>query len=226
MWVQEACSYVSRITNQRRAPRQCRDILGGSRFSVDCAGAPVTTALALRISAPPETAEPTPIMDWHVVSARSRIRLAAGRFLASRGTLRDVSGVVRLIEGQPRYTHVDIQAPVATLEISARRRLGLDADLFPFVSFYGWRIRGNPRRSFALDGELQVGGVRRQVVANVVTTGYRFDDATETEEAMWHAQLGVGRRIRLVLDVTLVRQASRPLYLTVPIASRTAVSNS
>jgi len=207
MWVEEACFYVSRIADQRHASRQCRGVLGGSRFSVDCAGAPVTTSLALRISGPPATAEPTPILDWHVVSAKSRIRFTAGRFLgASRGTLRDVSGVVRLIEGQPRYTHVDIRAPVATLEISARRRLGLDADLFPFVSFYGWRIRGNPRRSFALDGELQVGVIRRQVVANVVNTGYCFDDATETEEARFRAQLSFGRRIRLVLDMTLVRQ--------------------
>jgi hypothetical protein len=116
-----------------------------------------------------------------------------------------------LIEGQPRYSHVDIRVPVATLEIGARRRLGLDVDLYPFVSFHGWRIRGNPRRSFALDGELQVGQVRRQVVANVVTTGDRFDIATGTEEATFHASLSLGRRIRLVIDMTLARQLQESL---------------
>ena len=146
-------------------------------------------------------------MDWRIVPAKSRIRFAVGRFLAtSRGTLHNVSGVVRLIEGQPRYTHVDIRVPAGALGISARRRLGLDADRFPFVSFYGWRVRGNPRRSFALDGELRLGEVRRQVVAQVVTTGYRIDDATEAEEATFRARLLVDRRIRLVLDVTLARQ--------------------
>jgi polyisoprenoid-binding protein YceI len=170
----------------------------------------MTTSLALPISAPPEPVEHAPIMDWHVVPAKSRIRFAAGRFLGtSRGTLHNVSGVVRLIEGQPRYTHVDIRVPVATIGIIARRRLGLDAGAYPFVSFYGWRIRGNPRRSFALDGELRVGEVRRQVVANVVTMGDRFDDATETEEVTFHAQLSVGRSIRVFIDATLARQVSR-----------------
>lgn len=171
----------------------------------------MTTALVLPISAHVETVEPGPIMDWHVVPARSRIRFAVGGLLStSRGTLQNVTGVVRLIEGQARYTHVDIRVPVATLPSGARRRLGLDAALYPFMSFYGWRIRGNPRRSFALDGELQVGRVKRQVVANVVTTDYRVDDVTETEEATWHARLGLGRRIRLVLDMTLARQVSHP----------------
>jgi polyisoprenoid-binding protein YceI len=162
----------------------------------------MTASLALPVSAP--------IMHWHVVPAKSRIRFAAGGILGtSHGTLDNVSGVVRLIEGQPRYTHVDIRVPVATLAMSAGRRLGLDADLYPFVSFYGWRIRGNPRRSFALDGELQIGNVRRQVVVNVVATGDRFDEATETEEATFHAQLTVGRRIRVVIDVTLTRSTTR-----------------
>jgi polyisoprenoid-binding protein YceI len=152
-------------------------------------------------------AEPGLIMDWHVVPAKTRIRFAVRRFLGtSRGTLHNVTGVVRLIEGQPRYSHVDIRVPVATLESGARRRLGLDVDLYPFVSFHGWRIRGNPRRSFAIDGELQVGQVRRQVVANVVTTDDRFDDATESEEATFHASLSLGRRLRLVIDMTLARQ--------------------
>jgi polyisoprenoid-binding protein YceI len=167
----------------------------------------VTTSLALPVAGPLDTVQPAEIMDWHVVPAKSRIRFAVGRpFGISRGTVYNVSGVVRLIEGQPRYTHVDIRVPATALEIRARRRLGLDADLYPFVSFYGWRVRGNPRRSFALDGELQVGEVRRQVVAQVVTTGYRSDDATEAEEATFRAQLLVDRRIRLVLDVTLARQ--------------------
>ena len=162
----------------------------------------MTTSLA-----PLEKAEPRSIMDWHVVPARSRIRFAAGRFLPTTGTLRNVSGVVRLIEGQPRYTHVDIRVPVAALGINARRRLRLDADLYPFVSFYGWRIRGNPRRSFAIDGELQVGEVRRQVVANVVTTGDRFDEATETEEATFRAHVSLGGRIRVSIDMTLTRSS-------------------
>jgi polyisoprenoid-binding protein YceI len=168
----------------------------------------MTTTLALPVASPLETVEPGLIMDWHVVPEKSRIRFAVGRFLGtSRGTVYNVNGVVRLIEGQPRYTHVDIRVPATALEIRARRRLGLDADLYPFVSFYGWRVRGNPRRSFALDGELRVGEVRRQVVAQVVTTGYRSDDATDSEEATFRAQLLVDRRIRLVLEVTLARQA-------------------
>jgi polyisoprenoid-binding protein YceI len=166
----------------------------------------MTTSVAMPTSAPPETAELTPIADWRVVPARSRIRIAAGRWIGVRGTLRNVSGVVRLIEGQPRYTHVDIRAPVATIAISARRWLGLDAELFPFVSFYGWRVRGNPRRSFALDGELQVGEVRRQVVVNVVAAGSRIDDATGTEESTFHARLTLDRRIRVFIDLTLARQ--------------------
>jgi polyisoprenoid-binding protein YceI len=221
MWVEEACSYVSGITivgqpadragisDRRRAPRQRRDILTGSRFSVDRAGALMTTSLALPMAAPPEPAEPRPIMDWHVVPAKSRIRFAAGRFLGTRGTLRDVRGVVRLIEGQPRYTHVEVRVPAAAVGIMARRRLRLDADLHPFVAFFGWRIRGNPRRSFALDGELQVGEVRRQVVASVVTTDYRFDDATETEEATFRARLSLGPWIRVFVEMTLARQVSR-----------------
>ncbi len=168
----------------------------------------MTTSLALPISAPPETAKPGLVMDWHVVPAKSDVRFVAGRIIgASRGTLHNVSGVVRLIEGQPRYTHVDIRVPVATLAVSAGRRLGLDAELYPLVSFYGWRIRGNPRRSFALDGEIQIGAVKRQVVVNVVATGVRFDDETGTEEATFHAQLVLGRRIRVFIDVTLARQA-------------------
>jgi len=170
----------------------------------------MTMSLAVPNSALAQAVEPGPIMDWRVVPAKSRIRFAAGSFLASHGTLRNVSGVVRLIEGQPRYTHVDIRAPVATLETSARRRLRLDADLYPFVSFYGWRLRGNPRRSFALDGELQVGKFRRQVVANVAASGSRFDDASGTEEATFHAQLTVGRRLRVTIDITLARPRSTP----------------
>jgi polyisoprenoid-binding protein YceI len=158
----------------------------------------MTAALALPVSAP--------IMNWHVVPTKSRIRFSAGRFLGtSHGTLHNVSGVVRLIEGQPRYTHVDIRVPVATFEKSARRRLGLDGDLYQFVSFHGWRIRGNPRRSFALDGELHVGEIRRQVVADVVASGSHFDEATETEEATFNARLSLGRRLRVVLDITLAR---------------------
>jgi polyisoprenoid-binding protein YceI len=167
----------------------------------------MTMSLALPISAPLETAERTLIMDWRVVPAKSRIRFAAGRFLgASRGTLRNVSGVVRLIEGQPRYTHLDIRVPVATLDRHARRRLKLDGDRYPFVSFYGWRIRGDARRSFALDGELQLGELRRRVVANVVTTSYRFDEASESEEATFRAALNLGGWLRLIIDVTLNRR--------------------
>lgn len=167
----------------------------------------MTTSLALPLSAPLETVEPGAIMDWHLVPAKSRVRFAVGRlFGTSRGTLYNVSGVVRLIEGQPRYTHVDIRAPVAALAISTRRRLGLDTDLYPFVSFYGWRVRGNPRRYFSLDGELQLGALHRQVVVNVVAAGHRLDDATGTEEAAFRGQLLVDRRVRLALDVTLARQ--------------------
>jgi len=140
------------------------------------------------------------VMDWQVVSAKIH------------GTLTDVRGVVRLIEGQPRYTHVDIQVPATAIEIRARRRLGLDADLYPFVSFYGWRIRGNPRRSFALDGELRVGTVKRQVVVNVVATGHRIDDATGTEEAAFHAHLVIDRHIRFFVD-TLIRRVPSPSSL-------------
>jgi polyisoprenoid-binding protein YceI len=168
----------------------------------------MTTALAVPIPALPGPAELGPIQDWRVIPAKTRTRFTVGRWLgAIHGTLNTVSGVVRLIEGQPRYTHVDIRVPVTALDIRTRRRLRLDADPYPFVSFYAWRIRGNPRRSFALDGELRVGQWRRDVVVNVSATDHCFDDATGTEEATFHAQLVVGRRIRLSLDVTLARVA-------------------
>jgi polyisoprenoid-binding protein YceI len=170
----------------------------------------MTSALAEPISRLAQAAEPGPIQDWRVVPAKTRMRFTVGRLLgAIHGTLNTVSGVVRLIEGQPRYTHVDIRVPVAALDNRTRRRLGLDAGPYPFVSFYGWRVRGNPRRSFALDGELRVGELRRDVVVNVSATDHCFDDATGTEEATFRAQLVVDRRIRLSLDVTLARVAVR-----------------
>lgn len=151
---------------------------------------------------------PGSIQDWRLMPAKSHVRFTAGRFLAAvHGMVNNVSGVVRLIEGQPRYTHVDIRVPVTALDIRTRRRLGLDADLYPFVSFYGWRVRGNPRRSFALDGELRIGQLRRDVVVNVSAADHHLDEATGIEEATFRAQLVVDPQIRLVLDVTLVRSA-------------------
>ena len=170
----------------------------------------MTIALAEPIFRLPEAAEPGPIQDWRVVPAKTQIRFTVGRFLgAIHGTLNTVSGVVRLIEGQPRYTHVDIRVPVTALDIRTRRRLRVDSNPYPFVSFYGWRIRGNPRRSFAVDGQLQVGQLRRDVVVNVSAADHRFDDATGTEEATFRAHLVVDRRIRFILDVTLARVAVR-----------------
>jgi polyisoprenoid-binding protein YceI len=170
----------------------------------------MTIALAEPISRLAQAAELGPIQDWRVVPAKTRMRFTVGRLLgAIHGTLNTVTGVVRLIEGQPRYTHVDIRVPVTALDNRTRRRLRVDADPYPFVSFYGWRIRGNPRRSFAVDGELRVGRLRRDVVVNVSATDYHFDDATGTEEATFRAQLVVDPRIRFSLDVTLARVAVR-----------------
>jgi polyisoprenoid-binding protein YceI len=170
----------------------------------------MTIALAEPISRVAQAAELGPIQDWRVVPAKTRMRFTVGRLLgAIHGTLNTVTGVVRLIEGQPRYTHVDIRVPVTALDNRTRRRLRVDADPYPFVSFYGWRIRGNPRRSFAVDGELRVGRLRRDVVVNVSATDYHFDDATGTEEATFRAQLVVDPRIRFSLDVTLARVAVR-----------------
>jgi polyisoprenoid-binding protein YceI len=169
----------------------------------------MTIALAEPISRLAQAADPGPIQDWRVVPAKTQIRFTVGRFLgAIHGTLNTVGGVVRLIEGQPRYTHVDIRVPVTALDSRTRRRLRLDADPYPFVSFYGWRIRGNPRRSFAVDGQFQVGALRRDVVVNVSASEHRFDDAG-TEEATFRAHLVVDRRIRFILDVTLARVAGR-----------------
>jgi len=172
-----------------------------------------------------------PITDWHVVPEKSRIRFATGPFLSTvRGTLGAPSGVVRLSEGQARYAHIDVRVPVATLEMSTRRWyawlfkwMGLDTGLYPFVSFYGWRVRGNPRRSFALDGELRIGALRRQVALNVAATGHRLDGPTEIEEATYSTQFsldlnsGTGgplrdRRIRVLVDITLARVVARAAF--------------
>jgi hypothetical protein len=164
------------------------------------------------------------VVDWHVVPEKSRIRFATGPFLSTvRGTLGAPSGVVRLIEGHARYAHVDVRVPVATRYSWFFKWMGLDTGLYPFVSFYGWRVRGNPRHSFALDGELRIGAVIRQVALNVAAIGHRLDGPTDTEEATYCTQFsldlnsGTGgalrdRRIRVLVDMTLARAVARAAF--------------
>jgi polyisoprenoid-binding protein YceI len=175
------------------------------------------------------------VSDWRIMPEESRVTFAVRHYLLStlRGVSRRPYGVVRLNEADPRFTHVDVRIPVDSFTTGRRwqdRQLVspayLDADVYRDIVFHGHWLRGNPHREFALDGEVRLRGVAREISLNVQAGNRRIDERTRTERASYHATTVLDRRdfwhtppvaprailgdtIRITLDLTLTRSVSR-----------------
>jgi polyisoprenoid-binding protein YceI len=201
------------------------------------------TSLAMAAE-PPSTVAPAAvaISDWRIVPERSRVAFSARHYLL--WTLQGVSlqprGIVRLNEADPRFTHVDVRIPVASLTTGRRwqdRQLlspaFLDGEVHREIAFLGHWLRGAPRREFALDGELRLRGVAREITLNVKARDRRIDERSGTERATYHATTVLDRRdfwhtppvaarailgdtIRITLDLTLMRSLSQWEDASVP----------
>jgi len=180
------------------------------------------------------------VTDLRIVPAQTRLAFSTRSVIGTvHGVFTDVRGVVRLNEADPRYTHVDVRVPVASIvthsTVRDARFLGpefFDAVAYPAICFYGRWLRGDPLREFALDGELRVRDVGREITLDVRTIDRTVDGAGATEHARYRATTVIDRRdfrlvarhrldlgplalgytIRITLEVTLARQrrASAP----------------
>ena len=145
------------------------------------------------------------------------------------GVSRGLQGIVRLNEADPRFTHVDVRIPVESFATGRPRqdrqllsRAFLDGEEYRDIAFHGHWLRGDPRREFALDGELRLRGVAREITLNVKARNRRVDERSGTERASYHATTVLDRRdfwrtppvaarailgdtIRIAVDLTLTR---------------------
>lgn len=174
------------------------------------------------------------ISDWRIVPEQSHVAFSARHYVlwTLRGVSHRVHGIVRLNEADPRFTHVDVRIPVDSFRTGRpwkdRQLLSpafLDGEVHQHVAFLGHWLRGDPRREFALDGELRLRGVAREITLNVKSRGRRIDERSGTERASYHATAVLDRRdfwhtppvvgrailgdgIRMALDLTLTRRLS------------------
>src|SRR5215469_15519573 len=143
------------------------------------------------------------ISDWRIVPEHSHVAFSVRHYLlwTMQGVSRRAVGLVRLNEADPRYTHVDVRIPVDSFTTGRlwqdRQLLSrpfLDGEVYPEISFHGHWLRGNPAREFALDGELWLRGVAREIILHVKARDRRTDDRTGTERAIYHATTVLDRR--------------------------------
>jgi polyisoprenoid-binding protein YceI len=142
------------------------------------------------------------ISDWRIVPAKTRITFSMRHFFWTlRGAFRQVRGVVRLNEADPRYTHVDVRIPVAGVTTGSpwrdRRLAGpdlLDGSLYPAIYFHGWWLRGDPHGEFALDGELRVRDVGREITLQVTAHERGIGATGAPGEVTYHATTTIDRR--------------------------------
>ena len=195
------------------------------------------TALALlpdtSLTAPPVV---DTISDWRIVQEKSSLEFLVRRYMLStlRGVSRRLYGVVRLNETDPRYTHVDVRIPVDSFTTGRDWRdhqllspAFLDGEVYRDITFHGHWLRGDPSREFALDGELRLRGIAREIILNVKARDRRIDERTGIERATYHATTVLDRRdfwrtppvvhrailgdtMRIALDLTLTRR--RPTH--------------
>ncbi len=109
------------------------------------------------------TPVPSSIEDWRISTGASQVRFRARRYAFGtvQGTFHRVYGVVRCDEGDPRYTHVDVQIPVASLTTGHWWRNGhilgrdlLDGASYQNIRFLGHWLGGDRGGEFSLAGEL------------------------------------------------------------------------
>ncbi len=194
------------------------------------------TALAMAAESPFTVAPAAvAISDWRIVPQKSRVAFSARHYLVwtLQGVSRAPRGVVRLNEADPRFTHVDVRIPVASFttgrpwqDRQLRSPAFLDAEVHRDIVFHGHWLRGEPRREFALDGELRLRGVAREITLNVKARDRRIDERSGTERATYHATTVLDRRdfwhtppvagravlgdtIRVTLDLTLTRSVAQ-----------------
>jgi polyisoprenoid-binding protein YceI len=185
--------------------------------------APDTSALAPSVTAS--------VSDWRVVPEQSHVTFSARHYVlwTLHGVSRGLQGVVRVNEADPRFTHVDVRIPAESFATGRPRldrqlvsRAFLDGEVYRDIVFLGHWLRGDPRREFALDGELRLRGVAREITLNVKARNRRVDDRSGTERASYHATTVLDRRdfwrtppvaarailgdtIRIAVDLTLTR---------------------
>ena len=190
------------------------------------------TSLAMVADTPPTAVA---ISDWRIVPEESQVAFSARHYTlwTLHGVSRQLYAVVRLNEADPRFTHVNVRIPVASFttgrlwqDRQLRSPAFLDADVYRDIIFHGHWLRGEPRREFALDGELRLRGVAREITLNVKARDRRVDERSGTERATYHATTVLDRRdfwhtppvagrailgdtIRIALDLTLTRSLSR-----------------
>lgn len=193
------------------------------------------SSLAVRAAVPPATPSATQVIThWDVVSAKSCVTFSAAHWLlwTLRGVFHGVRGVVRLVEAEPRFTHVDVRIPTASLTTGSVRRDRwllspelLDAGVYKEIIFLGHWLRGDPRDEFALDGQLRLRGVPREISFRARAGERHVDPTTGIEQVRYHATTVLDRRdfgivaraphdlggavlgdtLRVALDVTLSR---------------------
>lgn len=143
------------------------------------------------------------VADWRIITAASRVQFRARRYVFGtvQGTFRQVRGVVRSDEADPRYTHVDVRIPVASLTTGHWLRdahiLGtdlLDGTNYQTIRFVGHWLRGDPQREFSLDGDLTLRDVSREVILRVQAGNRDIDAAAGIETARFRATVVVDRR--------------------------------
>ncbi len=171
------------------------------------------------------------VSDWRIVPEQSHVAFSARHYLlwTLHGVSRGLHGVVRLNEADPRFTHVDVRIPVESFSTGSARqdrqllsRAFLDGEVYRDIVFLGHWLRGDPHREFALDGELRLRGVAREITLNVKARNRRVDERSGTERASFHATTVLDRRdfwhtppvaarailgdtIRIAVDLTLTR---------------------
>jgi polyisoprenoid-binding protein YceI len=146
---------------------------------------------------------PDAISDWRIVQDKSQVTFSARHYLlwTLQGVSHELDGVVRLNEADPRFTHVDVRIPVESFTTGRtwqdRQLLSpsvLDGEVFREIAFHGHWLRGDPRREFALDGELRLRGVAREITLNVKARDHHVDARSRTEHATYHATTVLDRR--------------------------------
>jgi polyisoprenoid-binding protein YceI len=194
------------------------------------------TSLAIVADTPPTVAPAAvAISDWRIVPEMSQVAFSARHYLVwtLHGVSRQLHAVVRLNEADPRFTHVDVRIPAASFttgrpwqDHQLASPAFLDAEVYRDIVFHGHWLRGEPRRDFALDGELRLRGVAREITLNVKARDRRVDEHSGTERATFHATTVLDRRdfwhtapvaarailgdtIRISLDLTLTRNLSQ-----------------
>ena len=117
---------------------------------------------------------------WTVDPAHSNVEFAVKHLMIStvKGRFSDVKGTVRLSEGNPANTQVEIEIGTGSVDTRSEQRDAhlrsadfFEVDRFPSMKFRSKRVDGDINGEFKLVGDLTIRDVTRETTLDAEFTG-------------------------------------------------------